>query len=252
MIVQLESWNNIPLLHIYTNQTNNHSPIVIFLHGFESAKEHNLHYAYQLANKGCRVILPDAHLHGDRDEKLDQVEISLRFWETVLTSIEEVGKLKEELRARGYWTDQKIGVGGTSMGGITALGCLTVYPWIHASAIMMGTPSYVQLAKAQIEQIEQKGIPIPLNSEEKDNMFHTLSTFDASIHMEKLANKSLFFWHGEKDVIVPFASTAHFIEEYEKQYGNEQLVFMKEKSAGHAVNRKGLLAATKWLGDNLA
>ncbi|MFF2752229.1 prolyl oligopeptidase family serine peptidase [Psychrobacillus sp. NPDC058041] len=252
MIVQIESWGNIPLLHIYNDQTNNHSPIVIFLHGFESAKEHNLHYAYQLVNQGCRVILPDAHLHGDRDEKLDQIEISLRFWETVLTSIEEVGKIKEELMERGFLNDQKIGIGGTSMGGITTLGCLTVYPWINAASIMMGTPSYVQLAKAQIEQIEQKGFQIPLNSKEKDDMFHTLSTFDASIHMEKLSNKPLFFWHGVKDTVVPFESTALFIEAFEKQFGNEYLVFMKEKSAGHAVNRKGMLAATKWLANNLA
>ena len=65
MIVQSESWANIPLLHIYNEETNVHSPIVLFLHGFESAKEHNLHYAYQLVNQGCRVILPDAHLHGE-------------------------------------------------------------------------------------------------------------------------------------------------------------------------------------------
>lgn len=252
MIVQSETWGNIPLLHIYNEQTKINSPIIIFLHGFESAKEHNLHYAYQLVNAGCRVILPDAHLHGERDENLDQVEISLRFWETVLTSIEEVGKLKEELNNRGYGNEQKIGVAGTSMGGITTLGCLTAYPWIDAAAIMMGTPGYVQLAKAQIEQFEQKGFKIPLNSEEKDNMFQTLSTFDASIHMKNLENKPLFFWHGVKDQVVPFESTSYFIESYVKQFGNENLVFLKDKSAGHAVTRKGLLEVTKWLANNLA
>ena len=47
----------------------------IFLHGFTSAKEHNLHYAYNLAKKGIRVLLPDAHLHGVREENLDEVEL---------------------------------------------------------------------------------------------------------------------------------------------------------------------------------
>ncbi len=65
-------------------------PVVIFLHGFQSAKEHNLHYAYNMAKKGLRVLLPDAHLHGARSEELDEVQLSLRFWEIVLTSIEEM------------------------------------------------------------------------------------------------------------------------------------------------------------------
>ena len=64
----------------------------------------------RLVQQGCRVILPDAHLHGERDEKLDEVEISLRFWEIVLTSIEEVGHIKAELEKRGYFTGQKIGI----------------------------------------------------------------------------------------------------------------------------------------------
>ncbi|WP_144509510.1 prolyl oligopeptidase family serine peptidase [Bacillus sp. FJAT-22090] len=252
MIVQQESWGNIPLLHIYNETTEKYSPIVLFLHGFESAKEHNLHYAYQLVNQGCRVILPDAHLHGERDEQLDKVEISLRFWETVLTSIEEVGVLKEELTKRGYLENQKIGVAGTSMGGITTLGCLTAYSWIDAAVILMGTPGYVELAKAQMEQIEQKGFEIPLTDEERKNMFDTLAAFDATNQMEKLAGKPLFFWHGQKDPVVPFAPTAHFIKDLEKEYGENNITFVKEKSAGHAVSRSGMLAATKWMANSLA
>ena len=247
-----ELWGDIPVLHIFNEETHYSSPVVIFLHGFESAKEHNLHYAHQLVQQGCRVILPDAHLHGERDEKLDEVEISLRFWEIVLTSIEEVGKLKNELVERGYVTTQKIGLAGTSMGGITTLGCLTKYPWIDAAAILMGTPGYVQLAKAQIALVEQKGFNIPLNEEEKKDMMNTLASFDATQHMDKLANTPLFFWHGKKDSVVPFEPTARFIEELKKHHEKNEVVFMQEKSAGHAVSRKGMLSATGWLANSLA
>ena len=167
MITNLENWGDIPVLHISKENFTNNAPVVFFLHGFESAKEHNLHYAYQLVNKGCRVIMPDAHLHGDRDIELDQIQISLRFWEIVLTSIEELGKLKNVLKERGYDNGQKIAVSGTSMGGITTLGCLTAYPWIDAAAIMMGTPGYVILAKDQMTLVEQRGFKIPMNEEEK-------------------------------------------------------------------------------------
>lgn len=252
MIVKSELWGKIPLLHVHNEKTNINAPIVIFLHGFESAKEHNLHYAYQLVHQGCRVILPDAHLHGARDENLDQVEMSLRFWETILTSIEEVGKLKELLIEKGYLSDQKIALAGTSMGAIISLGCLTVYPWIDAAVLMMGTAAYVELAKAQIAQFEQKGFEIPLNDEERKNMYKTLATFDATDHMDKLADKPLFFWHGKKDPVVPFEPTALFVEALKKEYGEKNITFMPNKTAGHAVNRSGMLAATKWLADHLA
>lgn len=44
-----------------------------------SAKEHNLHYAYQLVHKGVRVLLPDAKFHGDRSECLTEMQMNLNF-----------------------------------------------------------------------------------------------------------------------------------------------------------------------------
>ena len=61
--------------------------------------------------KGIRVFLPDAHLHGAREENLDEVQLSLRFWEIVLTSIEEMSFIREELVQRGLHTTGKIGLG---------------------------------------------------------------------------------------------------------------------------------------------
>ncbi|MFJ7825210.1 serine aminopeptidase domain-containing protein [Psychrobacillus sp. NPDC096623] len=252
MIVTTEIWGSIPLLHIQNEEIKKDAPIVVFLHGFESAKEHNLHYAYQLVQKGCRVILPDAHLHGQRDEKLDEVEISLRFWEIVLTSIEEVNTIKQELEKRNYLTEQKIALAGTSMGGITTLGCLTIYPWIDAAVILMGTPGYVELAKAQIASVEQKGFKVPLSADERTKMLDTLSNFDASSHPDNLIETPLFFWHGEKDPVVPYEPTAKFIASLRKQYDKQNIVLMNEKLAGHAVSRKGMLASMEWLANSLA
>ncbi len=178
MKVDQEIWGSIPLLHIYNEETvNEKSPVVIFLHGFESAKEHNLHYAYQLVNKGIRVIMPDALLHGDREDHLDKIQLSLRFWEIVLTSIEEVKYLYDQLKERGYLTTDKIALSGTSMGAIVTMGCLTVYPWIKTAAVMMGAPAYVELAKEQIAEIEERGFKIPLTENELDKMLTTLSLF---------------------------------------------------------------------------
>ncbi|WP_347177916.1 prolyl oligopeptidase family serine peptidase [Sporosarcina thermotolerans] len=209
-----KNWSNIPLLHIVDETLEDSNiPAVIFLHGFTSAKEHNLHYAYNIAKKGLRVILPEAHLHGVRDEGLDEVQLSLRFWEIVLTSIEEMGILHRELIEKGV---HKIGMGGTSMGGITTLGCMTAYPWIDAATVMMGAPGYVELAKAQIAQFENRGFKLPISDEERKSLLETLAIFDMTKHRQKLNKRPVFFWHGEQDTTVPFEPTFNFFNAAKK------------------------------------
>ncbi len=254
MIVNEETWSGIPLLHVVEESLQEQQlPVVIFLHGFTSAKEHNLHYAYNMAKQGIRVILPDAHLHGTRDEELDEVQLSLRFWEIILTSIEEVSIIKEELVKKGIVTTEKIGLGGTSMGGITTFGCLTVFDWINAATIMMGTPGYVQFAKAQMAQFERGGFKLPITDEEKRSLLETLSTFDMTKHPQALNNRPIYFWHGQQDTTVPHDPTFNFYNAMKKAYVEtpERFVFVSDKMAGHAVSRTGMLESAKWFADYL-
>ncbi len=254
MIVNEENWGHVPLLHIVQEELENKQiPVVIFLHGFTSAKEHNLHYAYTIAKKGIRVLLPDGHLHGARDENLDEVQLSLRFWEIVLTSIEEVGFLREELVNRGLVTKENIGLGGTSMGGITTLGCLAVYDWIDTAAVMMGAPGFVQLSKAQMSQFERGGFKLPITEEEKQGLLNTLSAFDLTKHSSLLNKRPVYFWHGKLDTVVPYEPTYNFYEAVKKDYADvpELIKFESDDKAGHAVSRAGMLQATEWLACHL-
>jgi fermentation-respiration switch protein FrsA (DUF1100 family) len=254
MRVERENWKGIPLLHVVPDdKIDERLPTVVFFHGHMSAKEHNLHYAYQLAEKGLRVLLPDAHLHGEREEGLDGIQMSLRFWEVVLTSIEELEILNNELH-RKQLAAGEIGVGGTSMGGITTLGALTVYPWIKASAVMMGAANYVQLAKAQMQQFESKGFKLPITQEERHKMLQTLEHFDATKNKSIFNSRPVFFWHGEQDTTVPFSPIFSFYKALTEDYAEvpERLYFMRDKEAGHAVSRSGMLAATDWLARHTA
>ncbi|EMR07993.1 esterase [Bhargavaea cecembensis DSE10] len=248
MEIREEQWAGIPLLHIYPETGGESSPVVIFLHGFTSAKEHNLHYAYNMAKRGLRVILPEAHLHGEREEGLDEVQLSLRFWEIVLTSIEEVGTLKEEI-GRRFPGAGKFGLAGTSMGGIETLGCLKAYSWIDCAAVMMGTPGYVNLAKAQMAQYESKGFDIPLTAEERRKLLDTLSRFDLTKDRKALGGRPVYFWHGEQDETVPFKPTRNFVEAVREDYKEapEKLKYRFERQAGHAVSRTGMLECADWL-----
>ena len=254
MLIKEESWNDIPLLHIVEDEYEEQEiPVAIFLHGFTSAKEHNLHYAYNLAKKGIRVIMPDAHLHGVRTEDLDEVELSLRFWEIVMTTIEEVSLLHKELKGRGLVKTVKIGVGGTSMGGIATLGSLTIYEWIDAAMLMMATPGFVELSKAQMSEFESRGFELPITEEEKNQLLDQLSIFDLTKNRAALNNRPLYFWHGQKDPVVPYAPTYKFYESIKESYADRpgKLVFVSDKAAGHAVTRPGLLGAVQWLASQL-
>lgn len=254
MIVKEEKWRNIPLLHIVEDQyIEQNVPVVVFLHGFTSAKEHNLHYGYNLAKKGIRVLLPDALLHGERSENLDEVERALRFWEVVLTNIEELQEIHDELQLRGLVTNQKIGVGGTSMGAITTLGALTHYEWIDTAVSMMGAPGYVELAKAQLKRFEQDGFHIPLSGEETDAVLNKLSNFDLTKYPSTLNNRPIYFWHGKEDQVVPYLPTHRFYEKVKNDYEEvpERISFTTDRTASHSVTRKGMLRSVDWFASHL-
>ncbi|HWL13351.1 MAG TPA: prolyl oligopeptidase family serine peptidase [Ureibacillus sp.] len=254
MYVQDDMWKGIPLLHVYDESMNEQTPVVIFLHGFQSAKEHNLHYAYQLVQNGVRVILPDAHLHGVRSENFSEMKMNMYFWEVVLKSIHEVNTIYEELKVRGLAQESKIGVAGTSMGGIVSSGCLKAYDWIDAAGICMGAPGYVEFLHWQLEQFEAMGIELPIDEKEKEEILALLSTYDITKERNRFNQRPVIFWHGHKDGTVPFKNTYHFYKELCSDYEEtpERLVFIDVEKAGHNVSRSGVLAVTSFLSQHLA
>ena len=254
MIVANETWEGIPLLHVHTEDMNEETPVVIFLHGFMSAKEHNLHYAYQLAKKGIRVLLPDALMHGDRHGNVTKKELNLRFWEIILQSIHEVEKLYTYLKQNHFLEGNKIGIGGSSMGAITACGCLKQYEWLTTAAICMGTPGYVDLGKYLLAQLATKGFKWPMTEEEIQRNLDLLVNYDITFTPEKFNLRPVFFWHGKKDKTVPFENTYQYFLTLRAYYDEkpDNLKFVADNQAGHTVTRDGILEATTWLADHLA
>lgn len=101
IIIEKERIGQIPVLHLGKQTTfNQELPLIIFIHGFQSAKEHNLHYAYLLAEKGFRVLLPDVIHHGEREAGLSDSQMMPRFWEMVLQTIQDLSLLKDDLLSK--------------------------------------------------------------------------------------------------------------------------------------------------------
>ncbi|TLS37845.1 prolyl oligopeptidase family serine peptidase [Pseudalkalibacillus caeni] len=251
--IRNEHVKDIPVLHVAKDSIAKESlPLVIFQHGFTSAKEHNLHIAYYLAEEGYRVILPEAKHHGVREGSLSAEQRNFSFWDIVVNSIQELNDLKENFVSRGLADEKRIGMSGTSMGGIITFGALTQYSWINTAVSLMGSPAYSALADAQISKIKEEGLTIPVAEEELYAKIEGLKPFDLSLHKEKLAGRPLMVWHSKVDQVVPYAPTYSFYEEIKSSY-NEQdrLKFIADDFSGHKVSREAVLETVNWFKKHL-
>src|SRR5699024_6552472 len=145
----------------------------------------------------------------------------LSFWEIVIQNVKELKLIKEELEQEGLILNQKIGLAGTSMGGITTTAALTQYPWISSAAVLMGTPKLTEYATMLVDHVvkEQK-LPVP--EEEIKLVFDQIKEFDLSLHKETLNERPLLFWHGDKDPVVPFHLSYSFYREAKGKYKNKK------------------------------
>ncbi|WNB90632.1 alpha/beta fold hydrolase [Bacillus sp. NEB1478] len=224
-------------------------PLFIFVHGYTSAKEHNLHFAYTLAERGMRVILPDAMHHGERVDDHTAKRNDYDFWNIVAQGIQDVGILINWAKDRTLISNGEIALGGTSMGAIITYGSLVQYPEINAAIALMGTPAHEAFAKWQIERIENAGHKLPFSDEELTKTYEYLRSFDLTQNYEKLNKRPLFIWHSEVDQVVPYEFAKPFIEDLIVQ--NEKSVYMNDKTSGHKVSRPAYLNAVDWVLENI-
>ncbi|MGP4129377.1 esterase [Pantoea tagorei] len=182
-------------------------PTVLLYHGFTSSKEVYAYLAVALAQAGFRAVMPDADLHGARDNGNDAVRLS-RFWQILQRNIDELPQLENALRAAGLVDGERFAVAGASLGGMTALGAMARYPQIRSVACLMGSGYFMRLSRSLFP-------PVSLSSPEEwaqfDRLMAPLAAYDPSEKLETLANRPLLLWHGEADEVVPFAETARLV-----------------------------------------
>lgn len=224
-------------------------PVVTYLHGFTGAKEDNLSIAYLLADKGFRVILPDAHLHGEREDERSK-QLGFHFFEIVQQNVIELETIYKMLSDQKLIENNSFSLAGTSMGGISTAAALAKYPWITHAGIMMGTALLYDFSTGLIEQTIKSGIELPISDREVNELLEQLKPLDLSLNIDKLNNRPLFVWHGEKDEVVPFALAEAFHEQLSNDENyTEEITFVTEQQAGHKVSRQARLALVSWIND---
>ena len=245
-VVQEEIHSIPSLVVVKANQIKKPLPLLLYIHGFTSAKEHNLTIAYLLATEGFRVVLPDCQYHGDRENEISTTERQISFWDIVMQNVGELSIIKGYFEQQGLILNNRIGVAGTSMGGITTAAALTQFPWIKVAAVLMGSPKITTYAKTLVNSFKKMG-DLPISEEMVEQLYEQLKKYDLSKQIDTLANRPLLFWHGEHDTVVPFDHSYTFYDEIKNQYENlDHIRFIREENRGHKVSRNAILETVKW------
>lgn len=241
-----EKIEKIPLLTVVDeNKVNEKLPVVVYFHGITSAKEHNLDFAFLLAEKGFRVLLPDSLHHGEREFGISLEKRNVAFWEIIFENLKDLASIRTHLEKKDLLLEDRFGVAGTSMGGITTAAALTQYDWIKSAVIFMGSPKPTIFAKQLVESYRSI-IDIP--DEKIQDLIREVEKIDLSIHMNKLNDRPILFWHGDSDQVVPFEQSYSFYEEAKREYQTpENIQFIREENRDHKVSRMAKLEGVKWL-----
>ena len=210
-------------------------PTVFVYHGWTHRKESELMLANFLAKAGFRVVLPDAKYHGKRHGSQMFSELMFEFWQIVMQSVDEFGPLVAALQAEGLVDPERIGVTGTSMGGITTDAILARYPNVKVGVDKIGSPMPVAFAKWQTSQLPQS-----IQERYQDQIETTLADlaeYDLALNAERLAGRPLHFYHGTADPMVPYQFTADFITQIteDETPATSQVTLTTENNGQHKV-----------------
>ncbi|MFT8668871.1 MAG: alpha/beta fold hydrolase [Liquorilactobacillus hordei] len=235
MIVETKSIENIPVLEVVLADRKEDSlPLVIFYHGWTGCKERVLTQGYEIAKKGFRVILPDALYHGDREVGGPAEDHQIQFWQIIANSVKEFPGLVNFYKKEFGIKDNKIGVSGLSMGGITTCALLNIYSEITAAVCLMGSPRPVEFARILLGKIPGVQDVDPTYVEKE---LEQLSIIDLSMNPQKIAGRPVHFWHATGDRMVPYKPTKEFYDRIKDHSYAENVTFSTTQGGGHKVSQ---------------
>lgn len=231
--------DTIPLVELVLEEKDTEVlPTVVFYHGWTSTKESVLVNGYELAKRGIRAILPEAYLHGERDETGKALEDQTVFWRVVSQNITELPSIYNWYVQQGRTDPSRFGVSGLSMGGITTCALLTQFDFIHSAVVLMGSPSPVLFTNwlLQSKWVEGKPTTEDISTTEAfQEQLQRLHPIALNERPEKIAGRPVHFWHGTDDELVPFYLTEEFIETISSQTYAQNVSFSVGHGLGHKV-----------------
>ena len=204
---------NIPVLEVVDDtKIYEPMPLIIYYHGWQTAKELVLTQGRKLALKGFRVILPDAANHGERKTELSPIP-SLTFWNSIQSNLFEFSYIVDFFENLGV-TNGQIGVGGVSMGGMTTAGLLTKHPEITAAACIMGSPAMIKYRERIQYHATAAGFFLP---DDYETLVSWIEHYDLQSQIEKLGERPFLIWHGTEDEKIPYEHVKDFVADFPRE-----------------------------------
>ncbi|TNL14120.1 esterase [Kosakonia cowanii] len=222
-------------------------PCVVFYHGFTSSKLVYSYFAVALAQAGFRVIMPDAPDHGARFS--GNAERRLRqFWQILQGNLEEFAALRDALHQLNLIEDNRLAVGGASMGGMTALGIMTRHPEVRCVASLMGSGYFTSLARTLFPPLE---VTNAAQQETFDAILAPLAKWEVTGQLERVADRPLLLWHGEADDVVPAAESFRLRQALADEQRDARLTTLWEAGVAHRITPQALEATVSFFSRHL-
>lgn len=222
----------IPVLEVVADEQRHQPlPLMIYYHGWRSAKELVLTQARKLAEAGIRVVLPDALNHGERLQPVSEIP-SWTFWQSIQTNLAEFSLIVDYWRQLNLIQADRIGVGGVSMGGMTTAALLTKHPEIKVAACIIGSPAPLAYARLVRENVRAHHLTQPADL---GLLTSWLTAYDLTEQPQTIAQRPVLFWHGTADERIPYEQVAAFEQQIKGQTYAKNVTFLTANGERHLV-----------------
>lgn len=216
--------------------------VVLFYHGWTSAKELQSVRGRILAAYGYDVLIPDAINHGERGPiDYDNPVAYSAFWQTIFQNVDE-GKVWIEYMKKAYPGLPYI-VMGHSMGGFTTLGLMSRYADFTTAVAMNGSGWW-----DESERHFRAALWLDKPSD-YPQLMEKLAALDPYTHTDHLIGKSVLSLDGGADHVVHKAAEKLYMEKL-KRLGIDSKMIVYE-SLDHFVTTNMMGDAIQWIDAHL-
>lgn len=219
----------IPCLKFLPNNDKKEYPTLLYYHGWSSNKEFQRFKANVLASYGYQVLVPDTIYHGERNPVQFEAEEALEKYllEVVHHSIEEAPILIDHIKDLKETDPIRMGVMGTSMGGLISSGVFTQHQIFKTLIVLNGACAWHKLGSFdQAKELEK-------NNEYKDK----LAEYDPVKNLDSLNERPILLLHGDMDTSIPIEAQRYFYNKALDYYNDERkLEFVEVPRMDHYIS----------------
>jgi len=245
-------FDGLAALELCPQKANPKSPLIILLHGFGCDKETHLPEAEDLIKRGFRVLLPDAHLHGDgalpeleavgpfqKVKQLDQI------YQRTAESIDQC----IDFIQRREGVPIQVGLIGISMGACAALYHITHnrHQAVKAAAAMLASPYLENHLRAMASALPEFGEFVGID------LLERIRQMDPAQKLKNTRDFPLQFQCGLADELVPIVDVRRAVDYLLNANQFPTTVRLVEyASVGHQTTPRMFIHAADWLSAHLS